>query len=141
TYTYAYAASGNPAGYNIWAVRTTETLPDGSSDVVYSNAYGEVMLDAFTPRAAPAPGTPSTSTTAPAASSWRRRPQPSPVTTTARPTCWAAWPATTSTSATAPGWSAPGATPRRPRRPTPPPATWPASSSRVPSSAARRSPR
>src|SRR5207248_2548092 len=52
TYTYAYTASTNPAGMNSWAVKTVETLPDGNQNVVYTNAYGEVMLDAYKDTAA-----------------------------------------------------------------------------------------
>ena len=47
TFTYSYTASGNPAGYNSWAVKTVETLPDGNQDIAYTNAYGEVMLKVF----------------------------------------------------------------------------------------------
>jgi RHS repeat-associated protein len=47
TYTYSYTASGNTPGDNAWAVKTVETRPDGSTNTVYTNAYGEVMLDAF----------------------------------------------------------------------------------------------
>ena len=45
TFTYAYVTSSNSAGYNSWAVKTTEGLPDGTSQIVYTNAYGEVMLN------------------------------------------------------------------------------------------------
>lgn len=44
TYTYQYTESGNPNGYNSWAVKTVETLPDGNQNIVYSNTYGEQML-------------------------------------------------------------------------------------------------
>ena len=30
-FTYAYATSTNPNGYNSWADKTVETLPDGST--------------------------------------------------------------------------------------------------------------
>ena len=43
-YSFEYASSANSPGFNAWAVRTYETLPDGNSNVVYSNAYGQVML-------------------------------------------------------------------------------------------------
>jgi len=48
TYTYTYAGSshGAPDGVNRWAVRTTETLPDGHQTIAYTNAYGQVMLSA-----------------------------------------------------------------------------------------------
>ena len=36
--------SSNPTGYNSWAVKTIETLPDGNENIIYSNAYGEQML-------------------------------------------------------------------------------------------------
>jgi len=44
TYTYQYTESGNPNGYNSWAVKTVETLPDGNENIVYSDTYGEQML-------------------------------------------------------------------------------------------------
>jgi YD repeat-containing protein len=47
TYTYAYTDGANAAGYNSWAVQTVETLPDGSTNTYYSNAYGQVMLKSF----------------------------------------------------------------------------------------------
>jgi RHS repeat-associated protein len=47
TYTYSYTLSNNPAGFNSWAVKTVETLPDGNQNVMYSNAYGEQMLGVF----------------------------------------------------------------------------------------------
>jgi RHS repeat-associated protein len=47
SYTYAYTASANPAGYNSWATKTVETLPDGNQNVVYTNAYGEPMLRVY----------------------------------------------------------------------------------------------
>jgi RHS repeat-associated protein len=47
TFTSAYTASGNAAGYNSWAVKTVETLPDGNSNTVYTNTYGEVMLRSY----------------------------------------------------------------------------------------------
>jgi YD repeat-containing protein len=46
TYTFSY--SPNPAnptpGINTWAYRTEEGLPDHTTNIVYTNAYGEVML-------------------------------------------------------------------------------------------------
>ena len=48
TFTYSYTFSNNPAGYNSWYVKTVETHPDGSVETIYSNAYSEIMLDAFT---------------------------------------------------------------------------------------------
>jgi RHS repeat-associated protein len=47
TYTYSYTTSGNAAGFNSWAVKTVEALPDGSQNTVYTNAYAEPMLVAF----------------------------------------------------------------------------------------------
>jgi RHS repeat-associated protein len=47
TFTYSYTSSTNSPGYNAWAVKTVETLPNGNTNTVYTNAYGEVMLSAF----------------------------------------------------------------------------------------------
>src|SRR5262245_20149366 len=50
TYTYSYGVNPNPlpgGNYNFWAVKTTETLPDGNQDIVYTNGYGEVMLEVY----------------------------------------------------------------------------------------------
>ena len=47
TFTYSYTLSNNPAGYNSWAVKTVETLPDGNENIVYSNYAGEQMLSVF----------------------------------------------------------------------------------------------
>src|SRR5207237_9369112 len=44
TYSYSYFVSGNAAGTNSWQVKTTETLPDGNTNIVYTNSYGEPML-------------------------------------------------------------------------------------------------
>ncbi len=49
TLTYAYTANTNTGGYNGWAMKTVETLPDGTVNTVYTNAYGEVMLKATQP--------------------------------------------------------------------------------------------
>lgn len=48
TYTYSYFTSAHPEGHNSWRTRTTETLPDGSVNTVYTNAYGQEMLRVFT---------------------------------------------------------------------------------------------
>lgn len=40
--------SGNPQGYNSWAVKTVETLPDDNQNIVYTNGFGQVMLKVFT---------------------------------------------------------------------------------------------
>ncbi len=47
TYTYSYATSSHADGYNSWKYKTTETLPDGNQNLVYSNYAGEVMLKVF----------------------------------------------------------------------------------------------
>jgi RHS repeat-associated protein len=47
TYTYTYSTSSIPDGYNSWKTKTTETLPDGGTDTVYTNYAGEVMLTDF----------------------------------------------------------------------------------------------
>jgi RHS repeat-associated protein len=44
TFTYSYTVSTNPLGFNSWTYKTVETLPDSTSNVVYCNAIGEVML-------------------------------------------------------------------------------------------------
>ena len=46
-FTYAYTTSQNAPGYNSWATKTVETLPDGNENIVYSNGYSEVMLSVF----------------------------------------------------------------------------------------------
>src|SRR5262249_39207254 len=46
-YTYAYTASANSAGFNSWATKTIETLPDSNENIVYTNAYGESMLKVY----------------------------------------------------------------------------------------------
>jgi hypothetical protein len=47
TYTYSYTTSTNPAGFNSWAVKPVETLPDGNQNIVYTNAYAEPMLRVY----------------------------------------------------------------------------------------------
>jgi hypothetical protein len=47
TFTYAYGTSSFSNGYNNWATRTTEALPDGSTNTVYANFAGETMLNVF----------------------------------------------------------------------------------------------
>jgi YD repeat-containing protein len=44
TFTYSYTASTNSPGLNSWAMKTTEALPDGNSNVVYTNEAAQVML-------------------------------------------------------------------------------------------------
>ena len=48
TYHFAYQESGNASGFNSWAVKTIETLPDGNQNTVYTNHAGQVMLKVFT---------------------------------------------------------------------------------------------
>ncbi len=47
TFTYSYTASGNTPGMNSWATKTTVTLPDGTSNIVYTNEANEVMLNVY----------------------------------------------------------------------------------------------
>jgi hypothetical protein len=47
TYGYAYANSAFSDGYNNWKTKTTETLPDGNQNIVYTNFAGQVMLKVF----------------------------------------------------------------------------------------------
>jgi RHS repeat-associated protein len=47
TFTYSYTTSNNPAGYNSWKVKATETLPDGNQNIYYVNAYGQEMLEVY----------------------------------------------------------------------------------------------
>ena len=48
TYSYYERTSGWSPGMNEWKYRTIETLPDGSSqNVVYTNEFGEAMLNIF----------------------------------------------------------------------------------------------
>ncbi len=44
TYSYSYASSGNAQAYNNWATETTETLPNGTENIYYSNYVGETLL-------------------------------------------------------------------------------------------------
>ena len=37
TFTYSYTASSNTPGFNSWATKTVETLPDGNQNIVYTN--------------------------------------------------------------------------------------------------------
>lgn len=48
TFTFAYEESAFPDGENNWKTKTTETLPDGTQNVVFSNAAGLKMLTAHT---------------------------------------------------------------------------------------------
>ncbi|HEX8910754.1 MAG TPA: hypothetical protein VF796_00245, partial [Humisphaera sp.] len=47
TYQFAYETSGHADGYNSWKYKTTETLPDGNQNVVYTNHLQRVMLKVF----------------------------------------------------------------------------------------------
>src|SRR5207302_8355156 len=47
TFIFSYTTSTNTAGYNSWATKTVETLPDGNQNIVYTNAYGEPMLKVY----------------------------------------------------------------------------------------------
>lgn len=44
TYNFSYFASTNADGYNNWQIRTTETLPDGNQNIVYTNYAGQVLV-------------------------------------------------------------------------------------------------
>jgi len=45
TFTLSYNESWHAAGYNSWAMKTVETLPDGNENIVYTNHLGQVMLE------------------------------------------------------------------------------------------------
>ena len=47
TFLFAYEESGFDDGYNSWKVKTTETLPDGSQNIVFTNYAGQTMLQVF----------------------------------------------------------------------------------------------
>jgi hypothetical protein len=47
TFTFAYTTSTFGNGYNTWLTKTTETLPDGNQNIVYTNYAGEVMLSVY----------------------------------------------------------------------------------------------
>ena len=44
---FSQTGSSNPPGYNNWAMKTVETLPDGNENIVYTNYAGQVMLKVF----------------------------------------------------------------------------------------------
>jgi RHS repeat-associated protein len=44
TYTFAFTPSANSDDYNNWAMKTVETRPDGSQNVVYTNYIGQILL-------------------------------------------------------------------------------------------------
>jgi hypothetical protein len=47
TYGYGYQRSGFPNGNNNWLTKSTESLPDGSTQTVYTNFVGQVLLTDF----------------------------------------------------------------------------------------------
>lgn len=47
-FTYTYTTSANGVGFNSWQTKTVETLPDGTTNTVYTNAFAQVMLTAVT---------------------------------------------------------------------------------------------
>src|SRR5258707_1075575 len=53
TYTFSYTQTGltdpnpNAVDYNVWVMKTTETLPDGNQNIVYMNEIGQPMLKIF----------------------------------------------------------------------------------------------
>jgi RHS repeat-associated protein/uncharacterized delta-60 repeat protein len=54
TYQFSYATSGNSDGVNSWKYRTTELLPDGNANTIYSNYLQQTMVSVFQETAAPA---------------------------------------------------------------------------------------
>lgn len=46
-YEYSYSPSANADEYNNWKMKTTETLPDGNVNIVYTNFAGQVMFKIF----------------------------------------------------------------------------------------------
>lgn len=44
TTTFAYTTSGFAPGFNSWSTKTVTTLPDGTIDTVYTNAFAQVVL-------------------------------------------------------------------------------------------------
>ncbi len=44
TYTFAYTPSVNTSDFNNWAMKTVETRPDGSTNTVYTNYIGLILL-------------------------------------------------------------------------------------------------
>lgn len=47
TFTFEYDQSGFDDDYNHWKTKTTETLPNGNQNIVYSNYAGQTMLKVF----------------------------------------------------------------------------------------------
>ena len=44
TFNLVYTDSGNSPGYNNWDTKAVETLPNGSTNIIYTNYAGQVML-------------------------------------------------------------------------------------------------
>lgn len=47
TFLFSYTTSTFSNGYNNWQLKTTETLPDGNQNIVYTNYAGETMLSVY----------------------------------------------------------------------------------------------
>ncbi len=47
TYSFAYGFSTFSDDYNHWKVKTVETLPDGSENIVFTNYAGQVLLSVY----------------------------------------------------------------------------------------------
>ncbi len=56
TFTYDYFTSSHADGRGNWRTRTTETRPDGSKQIVYTNVYGQTLLEVERPTGAAAGG-------------------------------------------------------------------------------------
>jgi YD repeat-containing protein len=51
TFTYSYTTNSSPSELldpNVWQTKTVETQPDGTTNTVYTNASGQVMLTVYT---------------------------------------------------------------------------------------------
>src|SRR5262249_3221383 len=46
-YTYSTNSSAGPLETNRWANKAVETLPDGTTNTVYTSAFGQIMLSAL----------------------------------------------------------------------------------------------
>ena len=65
TYTPGPGYDSEIADYNSWAVETTETMPDGNANVVFTNSHQQVMLEAYDQvqvAGHPSPADPTTAT-------------------------------------------------------------------------------
>src|SRR5207253_2927430 len=47
TYSFSSTASAFPEGYNSWALKSVEDLPDGNQNIVFLNFAGQVMLHVY----------------------------------------------------------------------------------------------